>query len=169
MQRRPRTLALGVWLAVRGGRATLGMVLAALCAFTSVVAAFALRGDVDAERVSALPVIASSAIAWAAGVVLAFGAAMGAFWRDREQGIVALTRARGVTAGQYLRGRVGGLAIVLALVGGGATLVASAASLWAAGASAREARLGAGALAYAIAFAATVAPVAMATLGGRSR
>jgi hypothetical protein len=171
MQRRPRILALGVWLAARGGLPTIGFVLAAAGAIASVVVALALHGLAEdgARTADALPVVASSAIAWGAGVTLAFGGALRALQRDREDGIVALARARGVTAGQYVRGRVAGLVVVLAAAVGGAILVASLAALVAAGASTRAARLGAGAVAYALAFAATLGPVAMATLGGRSR
>ena len=171
MRRRPRTLALGVWLAARGGAATLGFVVAALGAVASAFLALSRPrcvGDWSGAP-GAVPVLASHAIAWSAGVTLALGAAMRAIPRDRAQGVLALARARGVTASRYAWGRVGGLAITIAVAVAGATLVASIAGLWAAGASARELRAIAGALAYALSFAITLAPVAVYTLGGRSR
>jgi hypothetical protein len=143
--------------------------MAALGAAASVFAALALRGTSRAAEEAALPALASSGIAWSAGVALAFGASMRALARDKEEGVVALARARGATLPGYAAARIGGLAIALALAVGGATFVASVAALCAAGASAQQARAGAGAVAYALAFAATLAPLAMATLGGRSR
>jgi hypothetical protein len=165
---RPRTLALGTWLAARGAMAAFGLALAAMAALASVVAALAIGG---ARRGVAadLPVLVSSATAWSAGILLAFGAAMRAVRRDREQGIVALARARGATVGAYVRGRVGGLVVVLALAVGGATLVAGIAATSVARPWWPAARASLAALAYALAFAATIGPVAMATLGGRSR
>jgi hypothetical protein len=143
--------------------------MAVLGAAASVFAAVALRGSSRAAEATTLPAVASSGIAWSAGITLAFGASMRALAGDREEGVVALARARGATLLRYATARIGGLAIVVAFAVGGATLVASAAALCAAGASAQQARASAGALAYALAFAATIAPVAMATLGGRSR
>jgi hypothetical protein len=102
-------------------------------------------------------------------MVLAFGAAMRAVRRDREEGIVALARARGVSLGAYVRGRVGGLVVVLALVVGGATAVAGVVGTSIARPWWPAARASIAALAYALAFAATLGPVALATLGGRSR
>jgi hypothetical protein len=171
MQRRPRTLALGVWLAARGGLATIGFVLAAAGAIGAAVVGVALHGmdEGGAQAADALPVVASSAIAWSAGVMLAFGGALRALRRDREDGILGLALARGATARQYVGGRVAGLAVVIVAAVGGATLVASLVALFVGGGASRPVRLSAGAMAYALAFAATVAPVAMATLGGRSR
>jgi hypothetical protein len=168
MRRRPRTLALGVWLAARGGTSVLALAIAGLGALASVVAALALRRSSEPLG-AALPAVASSGVAWSAGVLLAFGASMRALARDGDEGVVALARARGVSASHYAQGRIAGLAIVLAAAVGGATSVAWVAALAAAGPSAQLARAGAGAVAYALAFAATLAPVALATLGGSSR
>jgi hypothetical protein len=171
MRRRPRILALGVWLAARGGAVTLGLVLAGLGALAFVAAAVSMRhsNGPDARALAALPVLASTALSWGAGVLIVFGGSMRAVARDQEQGVVALARARGVAPSRYAVGRVGGLALVVATAIAGATLIASIAALWSTGPSARDARLSAGALAYGLAFAATVTPVGMATLGGRSR
>jgi hypothetical protein len=162
-----RTLALGTWLAARGAFAAVGIGLAAMgaMAFAAMAVAVGSRGGAATE----LPLVASSAIAWSAGVMLAFGAALRALRRDREQGIVALTRARGATVGAYVRGRVGGLVILLAVVVGGATLVAGLAATSVARPPLPAARATLGALAYALAFAVTVGPLAMAALGARTR
>jgi hypothetical protein len=102
--------------------------------------------------------------------MLAFGAALRALRRDREQGILALVRARGASLEAYVRGRVGGLVLVLAATVGGATLVAALAATSVGTASPGEqVRAGAGALAYALAFSATMGPIAMASLGARTR
>jgi hypothetical protein len=166
-KRPSRTLALGAWLATRGPLATVGFVLAALGAVASIVAAFAIarQGGRGAARV---PTFASEAIAWGAGMTLAFGGALRAIRRDRDQGILALVRARGVSIGAYVRGRVGGLVVVLAAAIGAATLVAGLAAT-SASASTAAARSGVAALVYALAFAATLGPVAMASLGASTR
>jgi hypothetical protein len=171
MRRRSRTLALGGWLAARSSGVTLGLVLAAMGALAFVAMAVSLRHSAGrgAETAATLPVLASDALCWIAGVLMVFGGSMRAVARDREQGVVALARARGVAPSGYAAGRVGGLALVVAAAMCGGTLIACIAALWAAGPSARQARLSAGALTYGLAFAATVAPVGMAALGGRSR
>lgn len=169
-ERRPRTLAFGTWLATRGVIARAAIGLAGMGAVAGVVAAavVAHRGGHGAAQ---LPTVASSAIAWSAGVMLAFGGALRAMWRDREEGVLALVRARGAGAGPYVRGRIGGVVALVAIAVGGATLAASLAAVTAAPAqdALRTARASLGAVAYALAFAATVGPVAMAALGARSR
>jgi len=161
-------LPLGVRLASRGALPTAGLALAALGALLSVAAALALghRGGQGAEK---LPTIASSATAWGAGMMVAYGAALRATTLDGERGVLALARARGVGSGLYARGRVAGLVIVLAVAVAGATLVAGLAATSAAGASPAVARASIGAMAYALAFAATIGPVAMASLGAGTR
>jgi hypothetical protein len=163
---RPRTLALGTWLAARGAVAAVGIVLAGLGALASAVLAVALArtgSGVPAQ----LPLVESSAIAWSAGMVLAFGSAMNAVGRDREQGVWALARARGASLGGYLRGRVGGLVLVLAATLGGATLFAGLAATSVAHPALAAVRTGMAGVAYALAFAVTVGPLAMAALGAR--
>src|SRR5579883_1762068 len=84
-RRRLRTLALGVRLAWRGALAIAGMCMAALGALVSVAVAAVLarRGGHGA---ASLPAVASSAIAWSAGVSLAFGVALRAIRRDHGDG-----------------------------------------------------------------------------------
>ena len=95
-------LALGTWLAARGVMAVAGVVMAVLAAVAFVVVA-ALLGAHGGGGAASLPAVASSAIAWSAGVTLAFGAALRAVRRDREHGIVDLARARGVGLARYVR------------------------------------------------------------------
>jgi hypothetical protein len=160
-----------VRLASRSGAAAIGFVLAGAGAVASAAAALVLRGAAErgGRPSDALPIVASSAIAWGAGATLAFAASLRAFPRDKEEGIVALLRARGIGPSEYLWGRTAGLALVLAGAVGGGTLVACLAFLLAMGPSGHAVRATAGALAYAVAFALAIAPLALATLGGRSR
>jgi hypothetical protein len=165
---RARTLPLGTWLAARGALATAGIVVTVLAALASVAAALVVGrsgGDVAAR----LPTLESSVIAWVAGVLLAFGASVRALARDREQGILALVRMRGASLGAYVRGRVGGVVALLAVTVGGATLVGGLAAISVAHPVLPAVRATAAALAYALAFAATLGPIAMAALGARSR
>jgi hypothetical protein len=78
-------------------------------------------------------------------------------------------RARGASRADYVRGRVAGLVVVLALAVGGATLAAALAAVSAIGPAAALTHAVAGAIAYSLAFSATLGPVALAALGGRSR
>lgn len=167
-RRAPRTLALGAWLATQGPLAAAGLLLAVVGAIASIVAAvvIARHGGRGAAR---LPTLASEGIAWSAGMTTAFGAALRALHRDREQGIIALVRARGASAGAYVRGRVGGLVVVLVAALGGATLVAGLAAISAGGLSSAVIRSTVAAVAYALAFAGTLGPLAMASLGARGR
>jgi hypothetical protein len=169
--RRPRTLGLGVRLATRGGLVTIGLATAAFGAVVAAILAVALRrrGAEGADGARALIGAASVVIAWLAGATVAFGASLRAFHRDRDEGVLALIRARGGTLGEYLGGRIGGLVLVLAVSLGGATLVAALAAVSATGPTPGAARAFAAAIAYVLAFSATVGPVAMAALGGASR
>jgi hypothetical protein len=164
---RPRTLALGTWLAARGAVAGAGIALAGLGALASVILAVTLAGDADGAP-ALLPLVESSAIAWSAGMVLAFGAALGAIGRDREQGVSLLARVRGASVGGYVRGRVGGLVLLLAALVGGATLIGGMAATAVSHPALPAARATAAGVVYALAFALTIGPVAMAIVGGRS-
>ncbi len=131
-----------------------------------MIAAVAVSGSSGAAE---LPLLESSVIAWSAGLVLAFGAALRALHQDREQGVIALVRARGASVGAYVRGRVGGMVGVLAIAVGGATLVAGIAATSVANPAMAAVRTSGAAVVYALAFAATLGPVAMAALGSRTR
>jgi hypothetical protein len=164
---RPRTLALGIWLTTRGALVRASLALTVLGALGCIAAALALRGT---STLAELPALASMALTWGAGTTLAFGAALRALRHDRERGVIALARARGVGMAGYSRGRVGGLVVILALAMGGGTLVAGLAATAVAGGEAHAvARASEAAFVYALAFAVTLGPLAMAALGGRSR
>jgi len=161
-------LALGAWLATRGPLAAVGMGVAVLCAVGAVAAAAVVASE-GGTAAAPLVLVASSAIAWSAGVLLAFGAALRAIGRDRDEGVLALVAARGGSVASYVRGRVGGLVAVLAAGVGGPTLVAALAAVSVGHPAGPVARAGLASLVYALAFAATVGPVAMAALGARTR
>lgn len=164
---RPRSLALGIWLATRGALARASLAMTALGALASIAVAMAMRGT---PAVKGLPAMAALALSWGAGTTLAFGVAMRAIRLDREHGILALTRSRGLGPLAYTRGRVGGLVVVLAIAVGGSTVVAGlAATAVAGGDSLAVGRASLAALVYALAFAVTMGPLAMAALGGRTR
>lgn len=165
-------LALGATLARRGVLAVVSMVVSALTAIVLAVLAlaFARRGG-DAP-VESVPVLASSAIAWGGGFLQAVVVAMGAFRRDRVEGIRHLFVMRTTSLRGYLVARVGGLAAVLAVVVGGGTLLVSALAIVAATqtqAVLRTLHTTLGALVFALAFAVVIAPVAFAALGARTR
>jgi hypothetical protein len=160
-------LALAVWLTTRGAMVKASLGLAAIGALAVVGAAIAMKSG---TRLASLPVIASQAFAWGVGATLAVAGAMRAFPIDQEQGVVALVRARGVGASAYAGARVAGLVVVLALAVAGGTLVAGlAATAVATTNGPAVARASAAALVFALAFAGTLGPVAMATLGAASR
>jgi hypothetical protein len=168
--RRRAEIALGLALARRGALAKVSIALGALVVLGAFVAAVILsrRSHAPLDR---LPSLASSALAWGAGVLLAFAAAAHALLRDRTDGVRALLSARGSGTRGYLWARIGGLALLLALVVGGGTLLAGLAAVLVAGrAGVLPAIQGTGAAtAYGVAFAISVAPVALAALGARSR
>ena len=163
---RRQSLALGFWLASRGATVRAGLGLAALAAAGSLVAVAASSGGRAAARV---PWFTAQIVAWGAGVTIAFGGALHAIRRDRDEGVVALVRARGMGAATYVQGRVGGLALLVAVAVGGPTAVAAIASTSVARPAWLAVQTSLGALAYALAFAATIAPIALATLSARSR
>lgn len=101
--------------------------------------------------------------------MVAFTGALKVVHRDRNEGILSLLRARGVGPGGYVLARAGGLVAVLAGAMGVGVACIGAASVMASNAPLSTARASLGALAYALAFAATLGPLAMATVGGRSR
>jgi hypothetical protein len=159
-------VALGVWLASRSGLVRASRGLCALAALGSVVVATAARGT---PWVRELPAIASLVLSWGVGTTMAFGAALRVLRRDREQGVLALTRVRGVSATAYAAGRVAGIVIVLAIAVGGGTIVAGLAATVSGGATHAVVRASLAALVYALAFAVTLGPVSMAALAGQTR
>lgn len=165
-------LALGATLARRGILPVLAMAISALTAVVLVVFAVVLARRGPEAPVHDVPLLASSALAWGGGFLHAFGASAHALRRDRAEGIRALLHARAATVRGYILARVGGLAVVLALTVGGGTLLAGVASaLLAGGLSAVPRTLQAtlAGVAFSLAFASVIAPVAIAAVGARSR
>ena len=172
-RRRARALlALGAALARRGVLAKISMGIAALTVLGVTAASFVVARSGESAPLEQMPVVAASALGWGAGVLLAFASAAHALTRDRADGIDALLRARGGSAGAYLWARVGGLGVLLAAVIAGGTLIAGLVAVLLAsrvGLAGRALQGTVAALGYALAFAATVAPLAMAVVGARSR
>jgi hypothetical protein len=165
-------LALGRALARTGIMAKLAYIVAGATLLGMVALARTLARSGEPDAVVRVPLVASNLLAWGAGVLLTFAASVRALRRDREEGVRALVRVRGHSATEYLWGRVLGLGIeLLWLVGGGSVLAGAVAGLLATGRGTLAHALAAtgAALAFSFAFSAVLAPVAMATLGTRSR
>jgi hypothetical protein len=165
-------LALGGALAVEGAMAKFAWVVAVLIILGSLVATAAIaRGD-HPQGLASVPLVASSALAWGSGTLLAFAASLHAFRRDRDHGIRALVSARARSDGEYLAARTIGLArAVAAMTAGGTLLIGLIAAL-----VSRDRHLAAhtveatvAGIVYSVAFAALLAPVGLATLAARSR
>lgn len=165
-------LALGVSLARRGVLpvASIAICLSTTFALALVTGVLSSRGPESPAY--DVPLVASSALAWGGGFLLAFAASAHALRRDRTEGIRALFVTRTTTLRGYLVARVGGLAVLIALCVAGGTLVCGL--VGAAGAT-RMASLprmlqatGAGVV-FSLAFSAVVAPIAFAAVGARSR
>ena len=124
----------------------------------------------DPETLGRIPVAAAAAIAWAAGVLVAFSASARALVRDRTDGVVDLLASRGMSPLDYVLGRSLGLSLVLFVVSGSGALAAAIGEAIAAprGALGVVQGLGAG-LVFASMFALAVAPLSLAALGARSR
>jgi hypothetical protein len=165
-------VALGFFLARRGATAAVGLGLTVACVvgFSGMAVAFAHHGKLDA--LPDVPLLASSALAFGVGVLVAFAVSTRAFRRDEDDGVRALLRARGVSATRYLAARVVGLALSLAaFVAGGSLIVGLVAVAVSHGrvTALHTLQASLAATVFGIAFAATFAPVAMATLAARTR
>jgi hypothetical protein len=142
-----------------------GFVLALVASALSVVAIV----GASARAASRVPWFTAEIVAWAVGASIAIGGAWHAVRRDRDEGILALVRARGLSASSYVQGRVLGLALVVAAAVAGPTLVAGLVAVSLARPPWLAVRVTLGALVYAVAFAATIAPLALAALSARTR
>ena len=143
------------------------------------LAALAFAPSVRRGALPELVLVAAASLAWSAGGLLVFGAARAAFRRDAVDGVLPLVTLRGVSPLRWGAWRVVGLAaVVFAALGGALVFVGIAA--WAAG----DGAAGSGsdgngsvalpsalvaALVQALAFAATMPPLALALLGHRTR
>jgi hypothetical protein len=164
-------LALGVSLARRG---ILPVLAIAICALTSLAAsglAVVLANRGTHAPVHDVPLLASSALAWGGGFLLAFAASAHALRKDRAEGIRDLLVTRTTSLRGYLVARVGGLAAVLAVIVGGGTLFAGLAAVLAGhfAAAPRTLQATLAGLVFALAFSLVIAPVALAAVGARSR
>jgi hypothetical protein len=170
--RRRARLALGVALSRRGALGVGALAIGALTTLGAVAAVFVMARRGERAPLERVPAVAASALAWGAGVLLAFAASVRVLQRDREAGITALLRARGAAVDGHLWARVGGLTLLLAAVVAGGTLATGlAATMLAAraGVALRALQGTAAAVVYALAFAGVLGPLAMAALGARSR
>jgi hypothetical protein len=159
-------------LSRRGVLAGIAIAVAILTVLGALVVTLTLARRGGSAPLDQVPAVTASALGWGAGVLLAFAAAAHALERDKEAGLLSLLRARGATLGAYLWARVGGLALLLAAVCvGGTLLVGCVAVLVAsrAGLLLRTLHGTGAALVYAAAFSATLAALGMAALGARSR
>lgn len=172
-RRRTRALvALGVALARRGLLAKLSMGVAGITVVGVAAAAFVVAQKGETAPMETIPAVAAGALAWGAGILLAFASAAHALTRDRTDGIDALLRARGGPQRTYVWARVGGLGVLLAAVVAGGTLLCGGIAVLLAARVGLAGRVLQGTVAsvvYALAFSAMMAPLAVAVLGARSR
>jgi len=165
-------LVLGMSLARRGilPVASIAICISTTFALSLVTGVLSSRGPQSPAH--DVPLLASSALAWGGGFLLAFAAAAHALRRDRAEGIRALFVARTTSLRGYLLARVGGLAVLIALCVAGGTLVCGLVGAAGAARMGTVPRMlqatGAGVV-FSLAFSAVVAPIAFAALGARSR
>ena len=170
--RRRGQVALCARLALRGPLAWISVAIAGVTVFGAVVVTLTVAHEGPNAPLTALPSLTAGALAWGAGVLLAFASGAHALQRDVTEGIRALLVARGGSLRAYAFARVGGLAAVLAAILGGGTAVAGVVATLAAsklGLAAATLQATVGSVAYGFAFAAVIAPIAVAALGARSR
>ena len=146
--------------------------LAALTTLGAVVTAIVItRARGYAAPLYDVPSVTALVLSWGPGVLFLAAASQRALLHDREAGILALVRARGVTTTSYTGARAGGLALLLLLLTAGGTAVAGVACLALAPASSVGLVLRGvlAAIVYCLAFTATLCPLALAASGSRSR
>ncbi|MEA2752532.1 MAG: hypothetical protein QOI41_6675 [Myxococcales bacterium] len=165
-------LVLGMSLARRGVLpvASIAICISTTLALSLIAGVLTARGPQSPAH--EVPLLASSALAWGGGFLLAFAAAAHALRRDRTEGIRDLFVARTTSLRGYLLARIGGLALLIALCVAGGTLVVGlvgiAGAARASGVPSMLQATGAG-IVFSLAFSAVVAPVSFAALGARSR
>jgi hypothetical protein len=172
MPRYAPLFALGASLARRGVLARIALGLGVLTAIFACAAAIAMAGRGGDAPVHTVPIVASSALAWGAGFLLAVSSAAHALRRDRVEGVQHLLVARTTSLRAYVIARVGGLAAVLAVVVAGGTLLTGVVSIIASTRTEgvpRTLQATVAAFVFSLAFAVVVAPISFAALGARSR
>lgn len=167
MARKP-LVALGLVVSWRSLAVRTALGLGAVAAVSLVVLGVVLRGG-DRQASALLPILGTSALAWSAGVLIAFGGALGAFTTDHASGLRAYLRARGVDGTGYLGLRAAGLVAWVAGVTATGAVAGLLAALAAGADPARLTRAFLASLAYAVAFALALSAVSLATLGARNR
>ena len=146
-----------------------------VCGMTILVAgiiAISFAGRGEGAPAHDVPIVASSALAWGGGFLLAFSAAASALRRDRTEGVRELFVSRTTSLRGYLLARVGGLAALLALVVAGGTALTGMLAILAStkiGVLSLTVQASAAAVAYGFAFSFVVSPLAFAALGARTR
>jgi hypothetical protein len=159
------TVGLGISLAWRHVLVRVSLFLAGLLAVFSVGIAIATKG----RQATQLPTMVALGAAWLFGVTLAFGGSLRAIAHDEDEGVLALVRMRAVPEAYYALGRAGGLIVLLVVSVGGPTLVAALAATAVAKERFPVGKESLAALAYAIAFAVVMGPVALAAVGSGTR
>jgi hypothetical protein len=164
-------MAFGAWLARRGWMARIAMGIAFATGLAFAIIGASLAGT-DGGPVHDVPIVASGAVAWGGGFLLAVAASLRALSRDRDEGISDLVIARSASHRSYVLARVLGLAIMLVFVVVGATLVPCAAAI--AGSTHapvlfRTLHASLAAVVFGLAFSIVLTPIAIATLGSASR
>lgn len=168
--RRQTQVSLGASLARRGPAVIVALIVSALTAIAAAIIGFVLARRGTTAPADAVPILASSALAWGGGFLHAFSASAGALRRDRAEGIRQLFVTRTTSLDGYLFGRTVGLALVLAIVVGGGTLLAGLGALvGASGGAGRTLQTTIASVVFALLFAVVLAPVSLAALGARTR
>ena len=165
-------LGLGASLARRGPLPAIALIVSGITTLAAAALAVAFGARGDEAPAYAVPLVASTAIAWGGGFLLAFAGSASALRRDQTEGIRELFVARTTSIRGYILARVGGLSALLGLVVGGGTALTGTLAVVAsvrAGSVPRTIQASAAAVAYGLAFAFVVAPVAFAALGARTR
>ena len=165
-------VALGFMLARRGILPVLAMVVCVLTTIATCVIAISFGGRGPHAPIHDVPIVASGALGWGGGFLLAFAASAHALRKDRTDGIRELVTLRSRSLRGYLVARLGGLTALVALLVAGGTLLTGLVAIISAtriGEALRTFHATAAAFVFAIAFSVVVVPVAFAALGARSR
>lgn len=163
---------LGAALARRGPMVVVSLVVSAVTAIGLAILAFGFARRGASAPVHDVPLLASSALAWGGGFLHAFSASASALRRDRTDGIRDLFVTRTTSIRGYLFGRIAGLALLLAVVLGGGTLLVGGVAILAetnGPAVLRTMRATLASVVFVVAFSAVMAPIALAALGARTR
>jgi hypothetical protein len=163
--------ALGLSLARARISVKLGLVfvVATTIGLSAIAATMAARGRYSA---AALTSFSGELLAWGPGMLVLFAAALHALKHDAENGAIALVASRGVPLRAFVGARVLSLAALLAIATGVGTFVITCAAALASRSLAlalASIQGGVAGIVHGVAFAAVMAPVALATVGARSR